>query len=154
SVQSTFELWQAGMQTALTARGWDLTQAYNRNRADGIGPVDDNALRAEVVARGLDVRILEFTAEQLAALRGSEASPAVGIAGGAVGLDVQEYGWRDFAHDYSSEFYVTFSSWDRFSSRYGAYVGGVSRATKDAVYDIFVLGKEGFDTGLEFTEGA
>lgn len=154
SVQTTYDLWRTGMQVAIESRGWDLHQAFARNQADGIGPTDPNVLRTEVVTRGLDVGILEFTADQLITFRGGQAGPATGIAVGAVGLDVQQYDWRDFAYDYSDEFYVTFSSWEKFSGRYGAYWGGVGRATKDAAYDIFVLGKEGVDTVFESGEAS
>ncbi len=154
SVQTTYDLWVSGMQVAIEARGWDLQQAFMRNQADGIGPTDMTTLRSEVISRGLDVGILEFTADQLAQFRGGDAGPAIGIAQGALNVTFQPYNWRDFAYDYSNEFYVTFGSWDTFSSRYGAFWGGVGRATKDALYDITVLTAEGVDLVWEAEQQA
>lgn len=152
NVIETRDRWLNSLGNSLAHRRNDLTTTFADNRRDGLGPTSITDLFNTLEANGEDADEVLNERDPEVAARARQSS--YDLAQGAIGwVDPHEYTWRDFAYDYSDEFYVTFGSWDTFSSRYGAYLGGVGRAGRDAVVDIYNLGTAAYEATMEHRAG-
>ncbi len=162
-VIATHELWIAGIQTEISAQGSNLQRAFNRNAAEGVGPQNQTQLISQIagcgdspmlVLEGRDPQTREIVDEDIRWSVDAATQSATGIASGAAANAPEEYTWRDFAYDYSDEFYVSFKNPRIFFGRYGSYWEGVGNATYDAAHGLYVIGAEAVDTVGEAGEGA
>lgn len=143
SIQHTYDLWKDGMDVAIEGRGRDLQRAFAQNAADGIGPTDTVDLIGDTVRNGLDPKLDLFGVDENRV--GATAESTSGLVKGARFVDpaTLTYTWGDYATDFTIEYYTGWTDPVTWAQRYGAFWGGVGRAGKDGIYDIYVIGKGG-----------